>query len=377
MQRYVVAALATGVLMGCGKVSEDSPAAEPHAPAPGSASLSESEYKALVSKACQASTLELEQPRTAFYWIVDSSASMTTLVEGGAHSAWEVTRDAVLAGMREVIERDQCHGRSLGLLTVSGVEASELPSPQECLDTTNEAFESWDQPPSDVLATMSGVLSMTKPHGVTPLADAHRRVYERIRAQPQADNSRIIVVTDGKPSVEVGCQYPAPSEEPDKHWGTGGVDDLKVATTGLEQAIREASANDVSTYIVAAPGRDEAEFRRLATNTGSITPECADNCFYRVDGGFSWLSYIAATASEISPRTNCRISRGSVPESYYRFSLVLTTGSGERLQLSEQSSLCEEGFWISSQYEATLCPKTCAAFRADCEAKLETVYECR
>jgi hypothetical protein len=345
----------------------------------GSVALTAAQVSQLRGASCTGWAAEGESLPATLQLVVDASSSMLNQAPGSQLTKWDVTRDALSRAIDELpgsVSVGMLHYPNLE--TIDGVECvnEQAMTP---IDTLGNAGSNHRQ-------VLSDSLSNAVTNSGTPTYEAYKTALEGSLEPYPGANRFMLLITDGAPTIDVGCVF-----------GVGNGDLVDVPTEPIVDAIRQANEDHgIRTFIIGSPGSEESSntggdmrgwLSQAAIVGGTDTPGCSANgpdfCHMDMtqDADFarSLNEGLASVVSQIIDA--CTFAVPDAPEDKTidpnETNLVITWGSGEStLLLPDADGECDEGWRFNDSGQIELCDASCEDVKVDDQARIQLTFGC-
>ena len=328
--------------------------------------------------------------------VLDLSSSMMATPLDSPASKLEMTRDALLEAIVGVKGPGLGANVSAGILfyprNMDTLVSSKAVDSTTCINTSASV-------PMAVMGDAQGTQRQTIANALkavsvgsgTPTHDAYQFALENVvlsssqQAIPGA--SQMLLITDGAPTLQLGCYNTA-----------GTLDDSKIPHQPIIDEVANAYAKGIKTFVIALPGaeagRDDDtayDWLSAAAKAGGTASEgCADTgpnyCHWDLTKAYDLVSPLReALSSVIAAMSGCSFeiptvfSDGHKTVDPERVEPVVTYSSG-RIELIGRDRGVQpcagEGYRLLSPTQLQLCSSTCDRYHADSKAKLQFFFDC-
>jgi hypothetical protein len=232
---------------------------------------------------------------------------------------------------------------------------------------------------------IQNALGTVKTGRSTPTHDAYKYALDKILLSDEQKAIRgepyLLLITDGAPSLELGCFNTS-----------GSINTSSVPTTPIVEEVTRAATLGVKTFIIGSPGSEEAKewLSAAATAGGTAKAGCSDAgpTYCHMDmttaPDFSaalrdGLSDVATAIVSCKYKVPTESADGSKKVDPNLISPVISYGDGKKelVGIDTTGACAGEGFKLNSATELELCPSTCTRFQsATGGASLQLMFGC-
>jgi hypothetical protein len=352
----------------------------------GTAPLTPKEAEAIKNDKCASWKTEAELQPAMLELVVDVSSSMNTVAPGpSGQTRWEIARESLLEAIVGVNGPGLPADVAVGLLFYPGKTGMFSTMPQDvsqCINTATmvppELLGASGSAHRDRLeAAIEGAALVQS----TPTHDAyHHALTEGLLPERFAGNKYMLLITDGEPTVALGCVTADGSF-------TG-------STVNAQPIVDEiASANDdedVKTFLIGVPGSENNRnwMSRAAVLGGTRQPDCTEN---GSNGKYCHLDMTAAPDFSVALRDGlnqvlgvvspCSFSFAEPPDGMEidpdKINVLLSDGDENTLVIRDDVGDCTEGWQLIGNSQILLCPDTCEQVQSNANISVDLTFGCK
>jgi hypothetical protein len=329
--------------------------------------------------------------------VVDTSGSMTKSPPGDdSRSKWEITRVALEHAVSAL--PPSVH---LGLLlypnknvTSNGLTPGDV---NACVKTESHVpIAQLGKEGSAQRLAFQSALDDASVESYTATYDAYSYALNELLVPYNGPNKFVLLLTDGAPTIAAGCTWP---DETDVVTGDlwDGAGSYDAETAPIVDAIGQAHADGVRTFLIGAPGSEksvESEtdkrpwLSEAALKGGSAPPGCSiegpNYCHFDMTQDLDFSSSLVDVLKDISGQiiNECTFEVPEPPPgvliSVPTTQVIIEWGNGSNsLVVADKVDNCSDGWQYDEEKNLiTLCDKTCADLKADHEARLFLSFGC-
>ncbi len=352
--------------------------------------LTPEQIEALTEGACASQSETVTALPPVLQFVVDISQSMEGVAPGNEPlTKWDITEEALIAALGSLPDEMPVGMLLYPTLDVStrgggnpGCVSNEGLVPIAPLGATP------DGQTVDHRAGLVSAISATSLYLGTPTHDAYLfALDESLKLDTSGRRRFMLLITDGAPTQLLGC-------------GPLINDDLMPdgpEATPIIEAIAQAHAEGVDTYIIGSPGSENgappmrppgADMRpwlsEAAVAGGTALPGCTGTagnyCHFDMteapDFGQALAEGLSSIAGEV--QASCDFELPERKDVDVRATdVVIEWGDGtlQKANLDEMGD-CTDGWRLTGATSMELCPATCEAFRADFSASVSVSFNC-
>jgi hypothetical protein len=347
--------------------------------------LTDEELASITDEACAGWKHEGEVLPSTIQLVVDASSSMRREAPGTTQSKWEVTRDLLLEGIVGVDGNGLPGSVSVGMLFYPNrpgvVSTPEPQATSACLKTDALIMA---EPLGGVDGAHRAVVRSSIENAVTeqwtPTHDAYRyALNEGLLPSQQPGNKFMLLITDGYPTISLGCVQEA-----------GQTDGSGVDPEQIVNEISAAADQGITTFLIGSPGSEANRdwMSRAAVIGGSAPDDCnvagpvGEYCHMDMttadDFSVALREGLARIAGAITP---CTYAYAEPPEGQTidenAINVVVRKSDGTTsLIIRDDIGDCDEGWQKGDGNEVVLCPKTCSDVQLEPTTTVELAFGC-
>lgn len=363
----------------------------------GRTDLTTDQVQAILDAECTGWSREGEPLPATLQLVVDTSGSMTDSPPGDDdRSKWDITRSALEEAVAALPA-----STNLGVLfypnknvTSNGhtpgdvdacikIDASIPIAPLGKTDSKQRsAFE-------DGIAQAS-IESYTATH------DAYTYALEELLVPFEGPNKFVLLITDGAPTINLGCTWPGEEELSGGLWdGAGSYDG---DTDPIIESIGKAQKSGIRTYLIGAPGSEKSVesgtdkrpwLSEAAIAGGTAAPGCTidgpDYCHFDMTQETDFSESLVSALQDIRGQIidSCTFALPTPPTgvtiSPELTQVIVEWGNGSSSLIhADKNGDCSDGWEYNEDDETiSLCTKTCQEIKADTHARLFFSFGCK
>lgn len=352
----------------------------------GTAKLTPEEADVIRHDQCASWMTEAEVQPAMLELVVDVSSSMNNVAPGpSGQTRWEIAREALLEAIVGVNGPGLPSSVAVGLLFYPGKAGMFSTEPQDASSCVNVGAMvtpellggSGSEHRDRLQAAIEGAALVQS----TPTHDAyHYALEEGLLPQRFSGNKYMLLITDGEPTVALGCVTESGSF-------TGAHVDPQPIVDEIEAA---AEDEDVKTFLIGVPGSEANRnwMSRAATLGGTAQQGCTEN---GSNGTYCHLDMTTAPDFSVALRTGlnqvlgvvspCSFSFAEPPDGMEidssKINVLLNDGEQDTLVIRDDVDDCTEGWQLVGNNEILLCPDTCEYVQTNANISVDLTFGCR
>ena len=223
----------------------------------GREALTPQQVEAILEAECTGWSREGEPIPATLQLVVDTSGSMTDSPPGDdQRSKWEITRVALKSAVDALPP-----STNLGVLfypnknvTSNGHTPGEVSA---CIEIDEQIpIQPLGNEGSPQREAFEEGLSSASIESYTATHDAYTYALEELLEPYESPNRFILLITDGAPTINLGCTWPGEEELKGGLWDGAGSYDGE--TDPIIASIREAAQKGIRTFLIGAPGSEKS-----------------------------------------------------------------------------------------------------------------------
>lgn len=366
----------------------------------GREALTPDQVKGILEAECTGWSREGEPIPATLQLVVDTSGSMTDSPPGDdQRSKWEITREA----LKNAVDALPA-STNLGALfypnknvTSNGHTPGDVSA---CIKIDERIpIQPLGKEGSPQRQAFEEGLNSASIESYTATHDAYKYALEELLEPYESPNRFILLITDGAPTINLGCTWPGEEELKGGLWdGAGSYDG---DTDPIIASIREAAQKGIRTFLIGAPGSEksvESETDKrpwlseaaIAGETASpgCTIEGPNYCHFdmtrETDFSFALNSALQSIRGQIIDR--CTFALPEPPPgnviSTDLTQIIVEWGDGSSSLIQQDAEGdCVDGWQVATgaddeEATITLCQKTCDDVKADGRARIFFSFGC-
>lgn len=333
--------------------------------------------------------------------VVDTSGSMTSPPPGGddgGPSKWDITKAALetaVAALPPAV--------SLGVLYYPNKNVTSSPranpGPVENCITTSAAvpLTQLGEEGSEQRQTFEASLDAVSVESYTPTHDAYTYALNEQLVPYPAASKFLLLITDGAPTIDLGCTWPGDGEEVvGELWdGAGSADGVTDPIVAAVQAARDT--HGIRTFLIGAPGSEksvESEtdkrpwLSQAAIAGGTDTPGCSvegpNYCHFDMSESTDFAAELTAGLAAISEQVvdDCTFVVPDAPDGKNidptKTQVIIEWGNGKKnLIIPDGIDDCTDGWKFNTADQTiVLCDATCDEVRVDSGERVHVSFGC-
>ncbi|MGC4093608.1 MAG: VWA domain-containing protein [Polyangiaceae bacterium] len=343
----------------------------------GQVPITPTQVTAIKNDSCAGMAVEGESLPAVLQLVVDVSSSMNDKPAGSTQSKWQITRSAL-------IDAIPGNGTTTGLSPSLAVGVLFYPNKQVTVSTTAQATDQCVNTgaliPAAPLGDANGAQRTAVRNAIqgavlqqsTPTHDAYKYAFENgIQKTNQPGKRFMLLITDGTPTLSLGCMNP-----------TGSLSDVD-PTPILGEVQRTADAG-ITSFFIGSPGSEmNRSWLSQAAQIGKSAPAGCSNS----GPNYCHLDMTTATDFSATLRAGLNAIIGIVTPCTYsipttsgtidptKINVILSSSGQSNLIVRDDVGDCSQGWQLTANNEILLCKDTCDSARAT-GASVDVVFGC-
>lgn len=368
----------------------------------GRTDLSNQQVDAILGAACTGWTAEGELLPATLQLVVDVSGSMDQAPPGGGggRTKWQITRDALSAAIDSLPPN-----LAVGMLLypnriVTSFAKSAPGAVNECVDTGPAiGIAPLGNAGSQQRNSLDQALQSASVESFTPTHDAYNYALEELLVPYQGPNKYVLLITDGAPTLDLGCTWPGEPAVTGLQTNPQGV--LDGTTPPIIAQVRAALDDQaVRTFLIGAPGSEQSTESGLdmrpwlseaAQSGGTATAGCSANgpnfCHFDMSQGNDFAAELTAGLAAISGQIvdDCTFNIPDAPidsedgsVDLAKTQLIVEWGDGtQSLIHPDGNGDCQDGWeYNSADRTVVLCDQTCEEVTENVSSTVHVSFGC-
>jgi hypothetical protein len=365
----------------------------------GRTELTAAQVDEILGAECTGWSGEGESVPATLQLVVDTSGSMTQQPPGGnGPSKWEITRaalEAAIAGLPPAV--------SVGVLYYPNKNvtssAKAAPGPVSDCVTIDAAvpLAPLGDAGSPQRTSFESSLDAVSVESYTPTHDAYKYALEQHLVPYPAASKFLLLITDGAPTIDLGCTWPTePAVTGELYDGAGSEDGATDPIVAQVQAALDT--HGIRTFLIGAPGSEKSVesgtdkrpwLSQAAIAGGTDTPGCTvegpDYCHFDMTESADFAAELTAGLAAISSQVvnDCTFKvpadapgGGTIePEDTQ---VIIEWGNGKKsLLIPDGIGECSDGWrYNTADQTIVLCNMTCDEVQVDPQAVVHVSFGC-
>jgi hypothetical protein len=352
----------------------------------GTAPLTPKEAEVIRNDTCASWMTEAEIQPAMLELVVDVSSSMNNVAPGpSGMTRWEIAREALLEAVVGVNGPGLPPSVAVGLLFYPGQMGAFSTMPQDVSNCVNTG----EMVPPELLGNSGSAHRDRLQSAIegaalvqsTPTHDAyHHALQEGLIPQRFSGQKYMLLITDGEPTVSLGCVT-------QDGMFTGSAVDAQPIVDEIASA---AEDENIKTFLIGVPGSEANRnwMSRAARLGGTPQPDCTDN---GSNGKYCHLDMTTAPDFSVALRNGlnqvlgvvspCSFSFAEPPDGMEidpnKINVLLNDGEKDTLVIRDDVDECDEGWQLIGSNEILLCPATCEQVQSDPNISVDLTFGCR
>jgi len=364
----------------------------------GRTELSADEVEQILDAECTGWSGEGETVPATLQLVVDTSGSMTQPPPGtDGTSKWEITRAALeqaIAGLPPAV--------SLGVLYYpnKNVTSSAKAAPGPITDCVRVdaavPLAPLGADGSEQRNSIDASLDAASVESYTPTHDAYKYALEEYLVPYPAASKFLLLITDGAPTIDLGCTWPTePAVTGELFDGAGSEDG---ATDPIVTQVQAAyDEHNIRTFLIGAPGSEESVesgtdkrpwLSQAAIAGGTATDGCTvegpNYCHFDMTESTDFAAELTAGLAAISSQVvdDCTFVVPDAPSGQdidpAKTQIIIEWSSGQKsLIIPDGNGDCSDGWRFNSvDQTVVLCDATCDEVRLDANERVHVSFGC-
>jgi len=364
----------------------------------GRTELTDEQIGQILDAECTGWSGEGETVPATLQLVVDTSGSMDQAPPGDdSTTKWEITRaalEAAVAGLPPAV--------SVGVLYYpnKNVTSSSKANPgpiSDCI-TVDAAvpLAPLGDAGSEQRVAFESSLDAVSVESYTPTHDAYTYALDHHLVPYPAASKFLLLITDGAPTIDLGCTWPTEPAVTGELWDGAGSEDG--VTDPIVQAVQAARDNHgIRTFLIGAPGSEKSVesgtdkrpwLSQAAIAGGTDTPGCTvegpDYCHFDMTESTDFAAELTAGLAAISQQVvdDCTFVVPDAPDGRdidpTKTQVIVEWSNGTNsLIIPDGIDGCTDG-WKYNTVDQTivLCDATCDEVRIDANERIHVSFGC-
>jgi hypothetical protein len=343
--------------------------------------ITPAQVTAIKNQACAGESIQTEALPSVLELVIDTSSSMNQMAPGGGGTKWEVTRAALLDAVPG-------SNNSPGLPAGTGVGLIFYPNTNvnpvsRTAQPVTACVNTGAMVPAALLGDANGAhrglirnaIGQVQLQQSTPTHDAYKYAFENgISATNVPGRRYMLVITDGTPTLSLGCMNPS-----------GSLSDQDPAPIVAE--IQRVAAAGVKTFLIGSPGSEanRSWMSQAAIIGGTSKPGCNVNgpnyCHMDMTTAPNFSTALRdGLAAVVGAINSCTFEFGTPPPgqtiSASNITVTMASGGQSTLVVRDDVGDCTKGWQLTADKHILLCPDTCATVQADPLITVDVMFGC-
>lgn len=359
--------------------------------------LSEQQVQQILKAECTGWAGEGETVPATLELVIDTSGSMTQQPPGSDNgpSKWEITRDALEAAISELPAAVSLGAVYFPAQNVTSRAKGQDGPIQDCIETDSELPLA--QLSQEHLGAFVQSLDAVSVESYTPTHDAYTYALEQHLIPYPAATKFILLITDGAPTIDLGCSWPTdPPVTGELYDGAGSADG---ATDPIVASVQAAyDTYGIRTFLIGAPGSEKSVesstdkrpwLSQAAIAGGTATPGCSvegpNYCHFDMalstDFSGALTDALANIGSQVADA--CTFTVPDAPKSAGDIEIdetqvIIEWGDGTNsLIIPDSIGDCTDGWkYNTADQTVVLCKATCDELKLDPAATIHVSFGC-